>query len=292
MKKEIRELGDGVMRVTTVDERWYVRDGIDPATGLPVKQFVPSVTWIAGHYPKGIGFYKWLANTGWDESQALRNAAGDKGSRVHHAIMDLIDGHTVAMDAKVAGSDGVEAELSLEEYECLMSFRDFWKACEPETLAREMTVFSAEHNYAGTLDWVGMFNKPPKGLSKGPWLLDWKTSQQVWPEHEMQVSAYSHSDWMGHLAADGSLRLADYSGRCSLGILQLGYRLNKAKWKLTEVEDQFPLFLAAKQIWAHETEGEKPKQRDYPLTLSLGIADAVGTTPATDTTGAAYVTEA
>ena len=33
---------------------------------------------IAGHYPKGIAFYKWLAEKGWDESQALKSAAGDK----------------------------------------------------------------------------------------------------------------------------------------------------------------------------------------------------------------------
>ena len=40
-------------------------------------------------------------------------------------------------------------------------------------------------------------------------------------------------------------------------------------YKFTEVEDQFPLFLAAKQIWAKETKGQVPHQKDYPLKITL-----------------------
>lgn len=261
MKKEFRVVTNGSVQITTADERWYSRQGVHPDTGLPEMQFVPSVTWIAGHYPKGIGFYKWLADKGWDESQAIKEAAGDKGSRVHRAIVDLLDGGTVPMDAKYAVGEELAQELSLEEYDCLRAFADFWVACQPETLAREVTVFNAEHGYAGTVDWMGRLRKPPKGVAAGGiWLLDWKTGQYVWPEHELQVSAYAHAD---DVSAD------------HLGILQVGYRKNKAGWKLTPVKDQFPLFLAAKQIWAKECEGQSPSKKDYPLSLSLGMAGAV-----------------
>lgn len=280
MKKEFRVVSENTVQITTSDERWYSRQGTNPATGLPEIQFVPSVTWIAGHYPKGIGFYKWLADKGWDESQAIKEAAGDKGSRVHRAIVDLLDGGTVAMDAKMSLGDEPGQELTLEEYDCLRAFADWWTACQPQTLAREVTVFNDSVGYAGTLDWVGMFHKPPKGLSPGPWLLDWKTGQYVWPEHELQVSAYAHSDW---ICEKGGLRL---------GILQVGYRKNKAGWKLTEVQDQFPLFLAAKQIWQKECEGQQPSQKDYPLSLSLGIADAVRGTGETKWPAVAYAAEA
>ena len=64
--------------------------------------------------------------------------------------------------------------------------------------------------------------------------------------------------------------LATIPGGWHLGILQVGYRRNKAGWKLTEVEDQFPLFLAAKQIWAKECEGVEPFKKDYPLSITLG----------------------
>lgn len=267
MKKEFRSVSDGHVQVTVSDERWYSRPGVNAVTGLPEIQFVPSVTWIAGHYPKGIGFYKWLADKGWDESQAIKEAAGDKGSRVHRAIVDLLDGGTVPMDAKIALGDEPAQELSLEEYDCLRSFADWWAACEPETLARELTVFSEEWQYAGTLDWVGMLNTPPKGVSRGPWVLDWKTSQYVWPEHELQVSAYRHADLIDlHTRAD--VRGMPWH----LGILQVGYRKNKAGWKLTEIQDQFPLFLAARQIWAKECAGVAPLRRDYPLSLTLGVS--------------------
>lgn len=260
MKKEFRVVTDGTVQVTISDERWYSRQGTNAITGLPEIQFVPSVTWIAGFYPKGIGFYKWLADKGWDEAEAIKVAAGDKGSRVHRAIVDLIDGQTISMDAKYAGGEAVEQELSLEEYDCLRAFADWWAACEPETLGRELTVFNAEFHYAGTLDWVGLLHQPPKGLSTGPWLLDWKTSKDVWPEHEIQVSGYAHSDWVRNETGDTPWHL---------GILQVGYRRNKAGWKLTEVEDQFPLFLAARQIWEKECQGVDVYRRDYPLSVSL-----------------------
>ena len=44
-----------------------------------------------------------------------------------------------------------------------------------------------------------------------------------------------------------------------LAILQVGYARNKAGYKWTEIEDKFPLFLAARQIWSSETEGQEPK---------------------------------
>ena len=262
MRKEFRSVSDGHVQITICDERWYSRDGVDAVTGLPRIDFVPSVTWIASHYPHGVGFYKWLAAKGWDESQAIKAAAGDKGSRVHRAIVDLIDGHSVPMEAKYAVGDEAAQELSLEEYECLMAFARFWEACEPETIEREVTVFNERDGYAGTMDWIGRLGKPPKGLSEGPWLLDWKTGQSVWPEHELQVSAYLHGDWIREYwqAADQIPRL---------GILQVGYRKNKAGWKLTEVQDQFPLFLAAKQIWQKESGSVAPLRKDYPLSLTL-----------------------
>ena len=41
---------------------------------------------------------------------------------------------------------------------------------------------------------------------------------------------------------------------------------------MTEIKDKFDLFLASKKIWAEETAGAAPLQRDYPLVLSLPAA--------------------
>ena len=255
MRKEIRTVDSekGIMCVTTVDERWYARAVTDQKTGLPTGfEFVPSVTWICGvGYVKGVAFYKWLANTGWDESQAIKVAAGDRGSKVHQAVADLLDGRMVAIDAPYTNpTTGQKEELTLEEYEGVVAFRDWWAAAAPELIAREFVVWG--DGYAGTVDLLCRIGGVPH-------LIDLKTGQHTWPEHELQVSAYKHAlppQWAEPPPA--------------LAILQVGYRLNKRRWKLTPVEDQFPLFLAARQIWQKECEGVTVFKRDYPLAVALG----------------------
>jgi len=70
---------EALYQITVADERWYTKPGKDPISGIPVYTPVPSVTWIAGFWPKGIGFYKWLADKGWDEAQASKRSRGGQG---------------------------------------------------------------------------------------------------------------------------------------------------------------------------------------------------------------------
>lgn len=271
MKKEIKLVdGDrGICRVTTLDERWYARPVCDPSTGLPVKyEYVPSVTWICSvGYVKGLGYMKWLASTGWDEAKAIRQAAGDRGSKVHQAVADLVDGKTVSMDGLyINPTTGQPEELSLEEYECLMAFRDWWGSAKPTLIAREFVLWG--DGYAGTADLLCGIPHPKTALMEY-WLLDLKTGQYVWPEHELQVSAYKRALPDGWQPDCMSKPLNKES--VQLGILQVGYRANKRKWKLTPVEDQYDLFLAAKAIWAKETAGQEVSQKDYPLALTLEV---------------------
>ena len=252
MKHAIREVDHerGILQCTYADERWYSRR-INENTAW---DFVPSVTWICDSYPKGIGFYRWLANKGWDEAEAIKAAAGDKGSKVHQSIAVLLAGGTVHMDDAFENPRSLEIEpLTPQEYECLMSFVEWFLEVKPEVIASEYTVWNEHYNYAGTVDL--------KCRIKGKvWLIDFKTSADIWPTFELQVSAYKHAEAMPE----------SQRRKIKLGILQVGYRRNKTKkWKFTEVKDQFPLFLAARKIWAKETEGQKPLQREYPLSLSL-----------------------
>lgn len=237
-----------IFQITTADERWYAKTMEDPETHLPVYQFVPSVTWICEFYPKGIGFYKWLADKGWDESQAIKEAKGDKGSRVHNAVTKLINGEVIKMEDLIEDGDGNLAPLSVDEYECLMSFEAWWKENDPIVIAQNVTIWNADYNYAGTIDLICK-------IGEDVWIIDFKTGG-IWPSHEIQISAYAHGS---------NLQVA----QVKLGLLQLGYGRNKKGFKFTEVPDQFELFLAARKIWAKETEGQFPKQKDYPMELRL-----------------------
>src|SRR5205807_1201076 len=103
MRKIIRITDEkrGIVQITTSDSRWYMKPGIDPTTDLPVYLPVPSVTWIAGFWPKNEAFWKWVASRGWDEAETAKVAAGDKGSRVHLAIDRILKGQEFRIDTKV-----------------------------------------------------------------------------------------------------------------------------------------------------------------------------------------------
>lgn len=251
MDKIIRVVDEklGITQITCVDERWYVKSLRNPKTGLPDRHlFVPSVTWIVSCYPKGVEFYKWLASKGWDEAEAIKHAAGNRGSKVHLAVADLTDGKEVKMNDKYPNSKGEMEELTLDEYECLMSFSDWAEANKPEVIARETVVFNEENNYAGTVDLVCKLN----GVL---YIIDYKTGQYIWPEHEIQLSAYKHAK-------------EEYQ-EAKIAVLQLGYRRNRARYKFTDLPDKFGLFLNAQGIWKDKYGDEQPKQKDYPLSLKV-----------------------
>lgn len=256
MKKEIKEVNKelGIVRVTTVDERWYALPSKDVVTGLPTYKYVPSVTWIAGHYPKGIAFYKWLAEKGWDEAEAIKSAAGDKGSKIHNAIEMWLNGASITMDMKLTNTDtGTEEDLKLEEYEAIKSFIDWYTEVKPKITKTEFVVVNEKLGYAGTVDFLAE-------IDGKRYIVDLKTGQNLWPEYELQLSAYKH-------ALESELEAA-ITASLNLAVLQVGYRRNKASWKFTEVDDKFTLFRAAKMIWENENNEAKPKQKDYPLILA------------------------
>ncbi len=149
-------------------------------------------------------------------------------------------------------STGLLEELTVEEYECLLSFVNWFKESKPKLVANEMVVFSEEFGYAGTID---ILYQDKEGMH----LADFKTGKEVYPEHMMQISAYKHA------LIPGDNPVQDIK----LEIIQLGYKRNKKGYKVTPVEDKFELFLATRQIWKEETEGISPKQIDFPVSLKL-----------------------
>ena len=163
----------------------------------------------------------------------------------------------------------IESELSYEELLCVKSFIDWMNEAKPEVIATETTIFSEIHGYAGTIDLICK-------LDGVPYVIDFKTSKQVWREHELQISAYRTAIENGENTfqeknenGTETGRLVDLSG-LKTAILQVGYDRNKAGYKFTEIEDAFPLFKAAQQIWAAEVNGNTPgfTKRDFPIVLS------------------------
>lgn len=253
MKKHIRQLSaDGSqVQITFCDERYYLKHTMDPDGHILSTREFPSVTWICNFVPKTIGYYRWLADKGWDEAEAIKEAAGDRGHKVHQAVSSLLLGNAVTIEDKFANSEtGELQELTIEEYEAVMSFVEWYKEVKPKMLVNEMVIWNEKENYAGTVDFICEIN----GVR---WLIDFKTSKEIYASHECQLSAYK--------AALPTELVPE-----KLAILQLGYKKNKfKKWKFTEIEDQYDLFLSAQNFWHKECDGMTVKKKDYPTSLSL-----------------------
>lgn len=272
MQKIIREVDEarGIHQITIADERWYMKPAKDAKSGIPTYDAVPSVTWITQSYPKGIGYFKWLAEHGWDEAEAIKIAAGDKGSKVHSAIEDILQGKEVRIDSKYLNrTSGQEEELTVEECDCILSFIAWKTEMEEEyileTITFEKTVFSERHNYAGTIDWVVKMTHKVTG-DVIFWIIDFKTSQNVFTSHELQVNAYKRTVENG----ENEIKDIDVS-KLQMAILQVGYRKNKSGFKFTIIEDDFDMFIVAQKIWKKEHGKEQPVLRDYPIVLSPAL---------------------
>jgi hypothetical protein len=253
MKREIREVdaAKGWIQITECDERWYARLVNEGKTW----DYVPSVTWILEvGYPKGNGFYRWLAGKGWDEAEAIKESAGDQGDKVHQGVQVLLSGGRVNMGDSFVNPSTMQPEpLTPHEYLCLMTLKEWADEEQPIIIELERPVWNEKYRYAGTRDIKCRLKSDDY---RYVWVIDVKTSQHVWATHICQVSAYKHA------TSEQDVK--------RLGILQLGYMKNKyKKWKFTRVTDEFGLFLAAKKIWERECQGIVPLQRDYPVSLSL-----------------------
>lgn len=271
MRKEIRQVEGDRLQITCLDERWYARQISADGTEKNKRwQFVPSTSWVASFFPKDVRFFKYLASKGWAEAEEYKAMRGTQGSKVHQAIKVLLEGVEVKMSDSFTNPDTLkDEELDAEEWLCIMSFVEWFRSEQPEieVIQSEYVVWNDKHNYAGTVDLKCRLGtrklKSAEGKSvtrrAGIWIIDFKISPEIWPSYELQLSGYKHAD--------------SHTGPVNLAILQLGYRKNKhKKWKFTPVKDQFSLFLAVRKIWARETKGTMPLQRDYPLSLNLGIA--------------------
>lgn len=244
MKIEIRETKTpGIVQVTTIDERWYKRleDGV----------MFDSVTWIVQSYPKGIAYMKWLASHGWDEAEALKKEAGERGSKIHHAVEALIKTGQISIEDEFTDSDGKPSQLTADEIRAVLSFKDWWGTLKDvEVLETETAHFNDDFLYAGTVD---MRLK----VGEETWIVDLKTGSYIWPSHELQLSAYKHFPGFEN---------------DKIFILQIGYNKTKKGYKLTEIEDKFQLFLNTQQIHNAETATVQPKTYEFPIIITLNEA--------------------
>lgn len=280
MKKEIKFVNEekGIVRITTMDERWYTKRGADDATGLPTFNYYPSVTWILSVFPK-LGLMKLRDELGAEETDLLKKLGGERGSKVHDAITAIIEGLEVRIDSKFTNpTTGQPEELTAEEIAHIQSFIEWQKAAKPKWIVWDATVISEKYGFGGTIDAVAEIEGEIV-------FIDFKTSKVIGKDYEMQISAYAAAVKSGENEFVG----IDPTRPFKLAILQLGQKplkTNPATYRWREVEDCMDLFVATRRIWADVYEnqirdGKGYSQKDYPIVLSpaLSLEEALDANP-------------
>lgn len=105
-----------------------------------------------------------------------RDDAGDRGTAVHKALECYARKQPVP-------------RMNADETACADSAKRFLEARGSRMLAVELTVLSPKHGFAGTLD---VWEIDREGVS---WILDYKTSSDVYPEHAVQQAAYRNAEF-------------------------------------------------------------------------------------------------
>jgi hypothetical protein len=236
-------------QITFLDQRFYSRNS----------KFYPSVTFILSYIPKNKIFIDWIKEKG-EESDIVVKQASEKGKQVHSTIERLLKGEEINWINKNG-----DANYSLEVWQMLLRFKEFWLIHQPKLVHVEEHVFSDEHEFAGTIDLVlEMFGEI--------WIIDIKTSNQIPPVYHFQTAAYNMA-WnecfdkpatrRGILWLKAHTRKPDKNGKKVQG---RGWQLIESERSL---EDDFKSFKLFQDVFRHECDTDRPYSEIYPTSIKL-----------------------
>jgi len=214
------------------------------------EKFLRSVNNILDEgYAKGIGFQKYLLSVSKEEAEKRLESAGERGDRIHQAIVITLLEGKANRAIKVLAEDGKsETVLLNDEWDSLLSFAEFWNRHEAELILQELSVFNLSTGYAGTLDAIikltkncGVKTCKCDEMIGKVGLVDWKSSGAIYNSYGCQVAAYAKGENL-------EVKI-DYTGIVRLGTRHKttgGYEF--VVYNAEETELNFAGFLAAKFI--------------------------------------------
>jgi ribosomal protein S18 acetylase RimI-like enzyme len=154
---------------------------------------VPGTTTIIGRFKESGGLLQWAFKQGQSGVGSLyekRDEAADIGTRAH----SLIERH-------INGEDLTKILQSEESEQAVNAFKQYLK-WERQTKLKllskyqEVQLVSPTHQFGGTPDAIGEIDGEIL-------LLDWKTSNGVYPDYLIQLAAYQHLVNDGYVMSTG-----------------------------------------------------------------------------------------
>lgn len=222
----------------TLSQHWYyvwqaLSSGKEKYLGV-----FPSSTTILNAYPQSPHLTQWIAEQGWNESQRIKSAAGEAGTRIHTACDLLEDGNTL-----------VRGNYSLEEWWKISTFVTWHKEYKPEIILKEHPVFSKKGQYAGRLDRLYL-------LAGTVTVLDFKSSSAIHEHFPLQFSSYAKA-----IEENTDIKVGQTAA------LQLGAK-NKSGYRLVlypEWRDHYKVFEAVRETWEYENFSSKKNSKEPPV---------------------------
>ena len=140
---------------------------------------VPGTTTITGRYKDSAGLIHWAWDLGMNgvDYRAARDQAADAGTLAH----DMIEARICGRDPFAVEGDPEQFEKARQAYD---SFEEWFAGTRIKIVATEMPLVSEIHRFGGTPDGLG------EEVSGAFCLLDWKSSNKIYPEYLLQLAAY------------------------------------------------------------------------------------------------------
>jgi hypothetical protein len=211
--------------------------------------YIPSVTTVLSVYPKDYYFYEWLKNNG-SNSDILRDAAAESGSKVHNALEQLLKGQEINHEG-----------YSLEEWEMINKGVEFFTRYKFTNIRTEDNYVTEKCAWAGTIDFIGELNGEV-------WMIDFKTSNYVSEIHYLQLLAYKQLAQICGVKID----------RMGVFHLKAATRTEKDMqgkgWQVIEVTEKMeqeliPIWKATLTMFNHKMANIMPSIKSFKTKLKL-----------------------
>lgn len=239
-----------IKQINFLDERFYTADNIN---------FFPSVTEVLNVFPKGFGYLTWLKDLGHN-SDAVMERAGKTGTAVH----DAINKYLIGLELLWADENG-KTHYDFDEWVMILKFKEFMDNHKPEIEASETNFVSSKLKIGGTIDIVAV-------IDKKRWLIDVKTSNNIYTTHELQISAYAqlwneaHPDKIIDETAILWLKAATRTEGKKGAIQGRGWQIKTFDRNYNEA---YKIFEHTREIWNEMNPNYRPKNLTYPDRIKL-----------------------
>jgi len=247
--KRILEVDPEGKQVNFLDNRFYKR----------YDNYYPSVTSILQYFPKGKFFENWLKDVGHNAEYIAKKSA-DEGTQTHSLIERYLEGEKLNwLD------ENGHANCSLNVWQMVLKFADFWTVEKPELVESEIHLFSDTHKIAGTCDLVVR-------LRGELWILDIKTSNNLHTSYDLQLAAYTtcwNETFEEKVTRTGIIWLKSSKHKAD----KKGEKMQGKGWEIYEsprsIDENWVLFNKIYDLFKLENTNTEPSFNRFPLSIQL-----------------------